>query len=224
MIESLLDQAQLNYDNGKYSRVTRQGNDLNLSAWRSQIAGKSFIYVSTHGTSGIYEMQSGDPFFDGPVSESDSHEGQISPAMGPVGPSTYPPYNATNTPPANIVIIDTCETLLAQNKFIGARYPILNHFASRQHAQDTNSFLFGWKVKLYERDTAAVASELVGQLSAGTPANASVSAALISLNSRGFRDTNGAEFGVNSYASDGDGFAKLIGVYTGTPVTYPWWY
>lgn len=152
-----------------YSVRKKVDGDLLTPAWKNEVPGASFVYVSTHGTPGVYTTQSEYPLSDvsvGPSSDEDSHGGWLASAMGVSFPfNSTPPYNNPSLPPANFVFLDSCNTLDLDAS--SALYPFFNQYAGLGITTYTNQFVAGWRELLDVHWTKLVAEKLSAPLFAG---------------------------------------------------------
>lgn len=190
--------------------VTRLHGDLVNTQWRSDVAGSNFIWVTTHGTPDIYEMNNGDPFCDDTGGSSlDDHRAILSAA---IGMTSIPPFNTSLVPPVNIMFVDACCTF--GSDFSWVLWP-KNNLYTGTVTSATNQFAAGWNVLIDSESCELIATAIMDQWKNGVPALLGLNNAIGVLNGLGVETTSGVPLAVTHKQTHGDQYAKLAGVYTG---------
>jgi hypothetical protein len=209
-----------------YRVVKKVNGNLLTSPWSSEVPGANFIWLTTHGTPDIYEMENGAGISDDPTGSPGTHGNWVRSAMGGgVTPTPdYPPYNVPATPPCNFMFIDTCCTLTAD--FSEVLFPHFNAYAGLGcYGYDLNQFVAGWKVKLAASEAERVAISLCEPLFAGRSAYSSILLMILHLQA-----SSVCLFGTSTLVDithvgyHGDVYARVKGVYTASPGIETDWY
>ncbi len=202
-----------------YDVVTFASGNLTLSNWQAWVPGSNFIWVTTHGTPDIYEMQNGTGVSDGP--SGDSHKTWVSWAM--VGPTTLPPYNSPGVPPCNFMFVDACDTLQAD--FSDTLHPQSNLYMGHGAGSALwNQYVAGWTVGLAASLSEDVASILCSFLVSGYTAELALIELIYELDQMGIEDTGGNQVDWTSVGYGGNENARVRGVYTGYSGVETGWY
>ncbi|MGE0001204.1 MAG: hypothetical protein AB7F50_11300 [Fimbriimonadaceae bacterium] len=211
------------FGTGRYTVVKKLWAGLELDGWKQELGGANFVWVTTHGTSDYYEMQSGDGFTDEPESDNDSHKAVLMTTVGSVfSPGTYPPYNPSGVPPCNFIFVDSCRTLDAD--FSWTLYPKYNLFAGPGGFQPKNQFVAGWKVTISSLWSKTFATRTMTYLASGRHAQFAVAQAAADMGVTGFYKVDGIDLDFDLHgAHHGDQFAKVAGVYTGNALPETGW-
>lgn len=205
----------------RYSVIKKVNGELLYNSWKSQVPGANFIYVSTHGTPGVYEMEGSSPADAvqlGPLSDADTHGGWVVSAMGGTsGPfpviTPSPPYNNPSIPPCNFMFLDACDVFTSDS--LNVLFPFLNQYAGLGLPVPINQFVAGWKVKLSVAYTNRIAVELSERLFNGTSAYESIMGMVVTLWAEGvclYGTTTPLDLAHVGYA--GDVYTRVSGVYT----------
>lgn len=211
-----------------YRVVKKVEGQLLTPTWKAEIPGANFVYVSTHGTPGVYKTETPNSPGEvqvGPSSDPDTHGGWLKAALGNFTFPFFstPPYNTPSIPPANFVFLDSCSTMSMDGA--PALYPAFNQYASLGLVTYTNQFVAGWTVLLNVNVTRLVAEKLSEKLFAGRSATLSLLEMIQDLQSAGvyvFGTSNLVD--PTSVAYQGDSNTRVKGVYTFSSGTETAWY
>jgi hypothetical protein len=221
-IETALGTSVSTNGGGRFSKVKRLGPSLTKSAWLNDLKQANFVYISTHGSVGVYEMENGDGIMD-QGGGGDDHKSVLMSSVGSsFTVSTYPPFNPSAVSPPHFVFIDACDVFTTP--FSWTLYPKYNLYDGTGIPSATNVFTAGWKTKMKVNDTSLIASTLMSKLLNGWPAQMSLIKTVQDLQASNVKNFAGDLVDLSMLGSHGDPYMKLAGIYTGDASQNVLWY